>query len=521
MSIIKQKLPKMNNDIYYRPPWTCGKYNAEKHVAIMFNLLTNSDFFFEAESAAVVNLILKAGRNKQIAITDISKTLDIAPKSVSSFCSLLVDNGLLINTPPSIEKIDSYRKYSKQYRDKDLHIGKNYDTYSKEGIDNAFMAYTKVAKGSSKIFDVMFELTYRCNEKCIHCYNPGATRNDNERSERGKLTELTLNDYKRIIDELCENGLTTAGITGGDPFCHKYVWEIIDYLYQKDIATTILTNGLQLCGQEERLASYFPNKVQLSLYSGDPKIHDAITRNKGSWKKTISVLEKLNNLSVPIDIACPIIQNNLKSYHSVKPYMKKYGSYRGFDIMITDASDGDKSPTRHSRLNKEQMEIVLTDADVMQYVSQEIIERIEGSRFFMRDGAPCGAITNTYCINPNGDLTPCITFHHVLGNLSNNGFREIIDNSDYVQNWEHIKSSQYEDCYTHDYCDFCIFCPGNNYSEHGNPLKAGENNCFVAKTRYSLAMKMKNGIDILHGKTTEEYLKDIEVESHKLKKEFK
>ena len=37
----------MSTDIYYRPEWTCGKYNEEKHVAIMFNLIANGEYFFE------------------------------------------------------------------------------------------------------------------------------------------------------------------------------------------------------------------------------------------------------------------------------------------------------------------------------------------------------------------------------------------------------------------------------------------------------------------------------------------
>ena len=56
----------------------------------------------------------------------------------------------------------------------------------------------------------MFELTYRCSEACIHCYNIGATRNNEERSGRAKLIELTLDEYKRVIDELYEQGLVKS-----------------------------------------------------------------------------------------------------------------------------------------------------------------------------------------------------------------------------------------------------------------------------------------------------------------------
>ena len=53
-------------------------------------------------------------------------------------------------------------------------------------------------------------------------------------------------------------------------------------------------------------------------------------------------------------------------------------------------------------------------------------------------------------------------------------------------------------------------CVGNNYIAHGNPLRASDNNCFLARERYDLAMKMKNGFDPLNGKTIEEALSEIQ-----------
>lgn len=56
----------MSNEVYFRPPWTCGKYNAEKHVAIMFNLLSRMNYFFEEESADVIYWVLAAGKNGKV-----------------------------------------------------------------------------------------------------------------------------------------------------------------------------------------------------------------------------------------------------------------------------------------------------------------------------------------------------------------------------------------------------------------------------------------------------------------------
>ena len=107
---------------------------------------------------------------------------------------------------------------------------------------------------SKTVTSVMFGLAYNCSEQCIHCYNPGATRNDKEVSHRGDREELNLDDYKRIVDDLYEHGLVKVCLSGGDPFSKPIVWDIMDYLYRKEIAFDVFTNGQRIVNKVERLA---------------------------------------------------------------------------------------------------------------------------------------------------------------------------------------------------------------------------------------------------------------------------
>ena len=52
-------------------------------------------------------------------------------------------------------------------------------------------------------------------------------------------------------------------------------------------------------------------------------------------------------------------------------------------------------------------------------------------------------------------------------------------------------------------------CAGNNYIAHGNPLVASENNCFLAKERYNLAVRMQEGYDPLNGRDLVTALSEI------------
>ena len=53
----------------------------------------------------------------------------------------------------------------------------------------------------------MIELTSRCNLNCSHCYN----------ASRSESNDLSSNEWKNIIQQLCEMRIGTILFTGGEP----------------------------------------------------------------------------------------------------------------------------------------------------------------------------------------------------------------------------------------------------------------------------------------------------------------
>jgi len=493
-------------DIYYRPEWTCGKYNATKHVAIMFNLLMNGEYFFEQESADVVGLILQAGRNGEVSVSKISETLNISPGSILPFFDSLLEIGLLTEKCPTKKDIEEYRTYCAAQPNETSYMGENAEHYLQCEISSVEIAYSKAVADSAKITNVGFELTYRCSEKCLHCYNIGATRNDEEKSGRGDLKELSLTDYKRIIDEMCEDGLVTAAVTGGDPFAHKDIWEILEYLYQKDIAVTIQTNGQQLVNQIDRLANLYPRDVRVSLYAADPEVHDRITRKKGSWQISMDAIKAMKTISVPVTISCLLMRPGLKSYLKLKEIAEELDIRVYFDCGVIDSIEGDVCATHHLRLTPEELEIVWMDPDVAPNPT-EVDEYANPAPY--KHGLPCLAGNKIFYVMPDGKLIPCLSMHMILGDLKTQDFHSIVTNNTKLQSLLEAKESDYEECGTHDYCKCCYFCVGNSFSEHGTPFKANENNCYLAKCRFSAMTKLQSGADILDGKSISETLEKM------------
>ena len=82
--------------------------------------------------------------------------------------------------------------------------------------------------------------------------------------------------------------------------------------------------------------------------------------------------------------------------------------------------------------------------------------------------------------------------------------------------WKNQTPNSLEECYTHNYCAYCRVCPGNNFSENGNPLIPSENNCSIAKIKFNLAEKIKKGYNPLINSTLQERLNEIEFEEVRL-----
>lgn len=495
---------------YYRPEWTCGRYNKENQVALMYNLIEGMSYLFEDDSAEVISEILRQEKNGEISIDEVSSCTSIGKDSLVSFFEDLIHLGLLTTIIPAKEGIDLYRRKIGLERRENLHFQQTANEDLSIELSDAEKDYFNRVGG---VTNVMFELTYNCSEKCIHCYNPGAIRNDSEKNKRGNRIELELNDYYRIIDELYELGLVKVCLTGGDPFSKPTVWKIIEYLYKKGIAIEIFTNGQGILESVERLAMYYPLVVGISIYSGIAEEHDQITRIKGSWTRSMKVIEQLAYFGIPLNLKCCIMRLNVRNYHLVAEIAKKYGAIPQFSVQLINSLDGDICVSNNLRLPTDVLELVLRDNKIPFYVGKERINY--GAKILTKSPA-----CESFCITPEGSVQPCCAYPSPFGNLKNTSFTHILQHSKELKWWRTIKLSNYNVCGKNNYCCYCRPCPGINFAETGSPLKPAKTNCDLAIARYNLAEKLKQGRDPLNGKSVDKCLSSIVLSVTNLRREF-
>lgn len=469
---------------FYRPQWTAGRYNIDKHAALYYNLIDGMSYLFEGDSADVVSIFLTSKRNTLLSWREIVLKASVEEASLIDFCRQLLQIGLITNHIFSTNEIMDYRKRVVDSRRK---ASRSFNCYENSELllDDAEMAYTNIVGGISS---VMFELTYRCSEQCIHCYNIGSAHNDSEVSHRHERVELNFEQYKSIIDQFYEMGMFRVCLTGGDPFSHPNVWSIIDYLYSKNIAFDIFTNGQRLCGREDELASYYPKIVAVSIYSGLPDVHNAITRVAGSYDKSISVMNKLANLAIPIVLKCCVMKTNFDTYQTVYKVAADIPAYPQIEVCVTDSVEGNKYVSQNLRLSKGQYKEILKDERIPLYVGKSgtmktIVARNSSSNL-------CKAGIHTFNVTPEGFLVPCCRLHIRVGDLKQEKVSSILANSVSLKKWLSLSIKDYLECGKREYCSFCNVCPGLNFSEHASPLEPAENACFIAKIRYEMALDL-------------------------------
>jgi MoaA/NifB/PqqE/SkfB family radical SAM enzyme len=146
---------------------------------------------------------------------------------------------------------------------------------------------TKTLK-EHRLFSVHWELTYRCNQRCSHCYldvlSPNARVSD----------ELTTAECLRIVDDLAAAGALNLALSGGEPFLRRDLFHIAAYARSKGFLLRIFSNGLLITpALADRMAALHPYAVEVSLYGADAQTHDAITSRPGSFGRTVRALRLL------------------------------------------------------------------------------------------------------------------------------------------------------------------------------------------------------------------------------------
>lgn len=352
-------------------------------------------------------------------------------------------------------------------------LADNFYQETKEKVsENTQDFFLEEVQGRPLISSLQFELSSRCNERCIHCYIP------NDKKNHG--FDMPTSKVKSILDEFAAMGGIHVTLSGGEAFLHKDIIEIAKYCREKDLKISILSNLISLKDEQiEALKEVNLSLIQVSLYSMEPEIHDFITTVKGSFEKTKASIEKLVEADIPIQISCPIMKANRKGYDKVLDYARKLKVKAQTDYIMMARSDLD-TDNLANRLSLEETEELLRDIiehdvryreETLQQlpISDEI--KFDLDRFMKQP--VCGVGYDNCCITANGDVYPCAGWQdYVLGNIYKQSLKEIWENSERVKELRKITQASFPQCLECEARDYCARCLVRNYNESGGDMFA-------------------------------------------------
>lgn len=135
--------------------------------------------------------------------------------------------------------------------------------------------------GDDRLEFLWVELTGSCNLECVHCYTdsgPGLP-------VRGALDRERL---RGVIDEAAALGCARIQFIGGEPTLHPDLAELIAHARRAGIdEVAVYTNGTRLTDELRRVIVEQRVGLAFSVYGPDAAVHDAVTRRKGSFAKTM------------------------------------------------------------------------------------------------------------------------------------------------------------------------------------------------------------------------------------------
>ena len=289
---------------------------------------------------------------------------------------------------------------------------------------------------------VVWNMTNRCNLRCLHCY---INAEDHSYSQ-----ELSTEEAKVFIDDICQMGAPVLLFSGGEPLIRKDIFELGKYAAERGTRPVISSNGTLITPQiAQQIKDAGFQYVGISI-DGAEKTHDHFRQKEGAFKQAIQGIKNCVAAGVKAGTRLTINKHNYKDLPAVLDIVEKENiprfcmyhlvyagrgkemvqqdipaseSRRTMDILIEKVIDWDK--------RKVQVEVLTTDnhADgiyLWQYIQKHLPERAAEVVQLLEMHGGCSAGTKMANVDPRGNVHACQFWsHHTLGNIREQKFSEI------------------------------------------------------------------------------------------------
>jgi AdoMet-dependent heme synthase len=317
-------------------------------------------------------------------------------------------------------------------------------------------------------YSLTLETTYRCNERCVHCYLPDETH----------LNELSLDQIDRLFGEFDALGGFSLGLTGGEVGVRKDFADILDLARKYGFLTGILSNLTRFSdAMLARIIEHRPKSVSCSLYSADPALHDGVTRLEGSFQRSLRAIETLREGGVTVAIKTPLMKHTVAGWREVEALAERLGCGFQMDLSITAKNDGGQAPLGQRVQDLATLQDVFSSPLYRITIMNEPLGIAQGPDL---SANLCGAGAASLVVSPDGTVRPCIGMTEALGQFPADSLSGIWHNAPFFQRWAALTLADVPCGHCANFRT-CSRCPGAWHAEHGSYTQPTEYNCFLAR----------------------------------------
>jgi len=293
------------------------------------------------------------------------------------------------------------------------------------------------------------ELTYRCNFRCVHCYNA---------THSGAESEMSSAQWRSVLKQLAEMACHTVTFTGGEVFVRKDALELLQAACAQGFSILINTNGSlinEAVMREFEAVRPYLQMVEVSFYGATADIHDQLARRPGAYSNTLRALRLLLEAGMNVMAKFVTMRDNFDGIPRFEEDMRKLGArYMISSGVLIPRTNRDESPLVQ----------ILTDE---QY-SRLLADRPDSAR-------PGGSIELKQCqpghvrgaIAPDGSVSPCEWLTDFkLGNLKSQKLRDIWYSAPFLDFRKIFEEDS--ECPSCNLNSSCQRCPAMSYLETGH-----------------------------------------------------
>lgn len=280
---------------------------------------------------------------------------------------------------------------------------------------NAFNA--RIAAGRIP-FSGSFELTRRCNLKCIHCYcgDRSAAAPVNQRPE--EVSTGAACDY---LSQASDAGCLFMVLTGGEPMLRPDFAAIYRHAKSCGFLISVFTNGTVV---KDSLIELFrelpPHGVEITVYGASAGTYERVTGDAGAYNRCREGIDRLQEAGVQVKLKTILMLGNQSEFCEIEALARSLGVQFRFDSGITGRMDGDVGSLG--------VRVPAEEVAAIEFASPD---RVRGWKEWVerRTGTPhperlynCGAGVTAFHMDASGWLRPCPSNETLGWDMAQDGF---------------------------------------------------------------------------------------------------